>query len=178
MDMDMDLDLYLDMDMEMDLDLDMEMELDMEMDMDLDLDMDLEMDQDMDLDQEMDMEMDLEMDMLEKDIEKQIYDWLDIQCEFKGNVWIVKVQGTFDQAKRIRRSIKDGRQRNGISDIIAFGYGFFWAIEVKRPKARKNTTPAQRHFLEAAQANNQISFIATCIEDVRDRIDKIRPVHK
>lgn len=60
----------------------------------------------------------------------------------------------------------------GISDILGVTLeGKFLAIEVKLPGNRP--TPNQQEFLSKIKAFGGVAFVATCIEDVRDKLELV-----
>lgn len=94
------------------------------------------------------------------------------------DAWQIKVQGTYNAKRKNYLQPKTRFKRKGVSDIMAFGYGFAWFIEVKAPGKKKNTTEHQYRFLKAASDNCQQAFVADCLEDVEERVSQIRRVYR
>lgn len=106
--------------------------------------------------------------MLEKDIENQILQYLEVLNG--AHFWKVNTTGVWSE-KRGRFLQRSSKYRyKGIPDIIGFYRGKFVAIEVKTPKRRDQTTEDQKFFIDKAIENNQIAFVATSIDDVIDAL--------
>jgi penicillin-binding protein-related factor A (putative recombinase) len=113
----------------------------------------------------------------EKQIENAILEYLAMVPGFEA--WNVDTVGIFDPKTGGYRQKKKGPQQKGVSDIIGFYKGKFWAIEVKTPERmyRKDGTerkgavsPEQKHFIKTAQDNGQIGIVVTSVDEVHSAI--------
>jgi len=101
----------------------------------------------------------------ESEIQKAIIDFL---AALPGaEFWRVNTTGVYDVGRGKFRAYKGG-QYKGVSDIIGFYRGKFWALEVKTPERRGNLTHEQKHFLNCARANGQEAHVVTSLEDAME----------
>lgn len=96
----------------------------------------------------------------ERDIEKEILAYLKargVPC------WKIKVQGTYDPIKRVRRAHTASA---GVSDILGvLPDGTFLAIEVKTPTGV--VSEKQLTFLNSVNHSNGLGLIARSVDDVK-----------
>lgn len=96
------------------------------------------------------------MKVLEKDIQRQILDWLQWQgvyCWKNHSTGIKKENGSW---------IPVGKK--GVSDILGIlKGGIFLAIEVKSKRGK--ITVEQQEFLDSITTNQGIAFVARSLED-------------
>jgi len=107
----------------------------------------------------------------EKEIENAILDYLALVPGFEA--WKVDTVGVYDAQKGVRRKRSSKHRYKGVPDIIGFYKGRFWAVEVKTPKRRSQTTPEQAEFLKLATHNGQVAMVATSVEDVEKKIEEV-----
>lgn len=108
--------------------------------------------------------------MSEKAIENAILEYLAMVPGFEA--WKVDTTGIYDRKLNVYRKRNSKAHYKGVSDIIGFYNGKFWAIEVKTPKRKKQLTYDQRSFLMAANNNDQIGIVVTSVDDMIEAIKK------
>ena len=59
----------------------------------------------------------------------------------------------------------------GVPDVIGVYKGKFLGIEVKQPKKKGNVTRLQGEFINKLNDCGGISFVATCIGDVEEKLE-------
>lgn len=97
---------------------------------------------------------------LEKEIQKTILDWLELNKIF---AWTNKTQGTYDPVKKIFRKSKN--QMNGVPDILGIlPDGRFLAIEVKRKPNKPSAE--QIEFIGKAQSLGALCFVSYGLDDI------------
>ncbi len=107
--------------------------------------------------------------MLEKEIEHQILDYLNIERGLFA--WKNQSVGFFDTKRKIFRKPKSKYQIKGTSDIFCLGIpNKFLAIEVKTK--RGILRPEQRAFLERVSEKGHISVVARSLQDIKDFFTK------
>lgn len=99
---------------------------------------------------------------LEKDIEREILTWLNLQPRCKA--WKNKSQGTFDPTKGIFRRNGGAFTEKGTSDILGIYRGKMLCIEVKSAKGRLR--PEQKEFLQRMADLGAVCMMARSLEDV------------
>lgn len=105
-------------------------------------------------------------DMLEKDIQKQIMEWL----EYRPNCFVWRQNAGMRVGKYTNKVGQTSTHAfrsasvQGISDIIGIWHGRPLAIEVKQPK--KEPTPEQRQFLDRFRAAGGIAIVAHSLDEV------------
>jgi len=101
--------------------------------------------------------------MIEKEIEKQILDYLSLLPECF--VWKCNNFGTYGKF----RKAKSKHIINGVSDILGIYKGRFLAIEVKTKTGKTSTE--QDQFLENIRIQGGISFVARSLEEVKEYLE-------
>lgn len=97
--------------------------------------------------------------MLEKDIQKQIIDYLTIKNIFH---WRNNTTGIYDPVRHTFR--KNKNVMNGIPDIICIINGQFVGIEVKSETGKQS--PEQKKFEEMCVSKGGKYILARSVEDV------------
>ena len=102
--------------------------------------------------------------VLEKDIQDSILELLAYSriLAWRNNTGAAKFPGANGKDRFIRFS------RPGASDIFAIRKGQFIAIEVKKPG--KKPTEKQVEFLQEIEDAGGIGFVATSIDDVKQKL--------
>lgn len=106
---------------------------------------------------------------LEKDIEKEILTWLNLQQKCKA--WKNKSTGTYDPIRRCFRKNNGPFTEKGTSDIIGIYHGRMLCIEVKSAKGRLR--PEQKDFLQAMANLGAICILARDLRDVVVSLDSL-----
>jgi len=101
--------------------------------------------------------------MLEKEIEKQILDYLTLKGFY---AWKNPTIGLFDTKRGKFRKPNNKYLISGVSDIIAIKQGKVYFIEVKTDKGRQ--TPNQKLFESNIDVNGGVYILARSIEDLKD----------
>ena len=104
---------------------------------------------------------------LEKDIQKVICEWLQLNNLFFWRSNNIPVFGMNNGGKRTFRSLPKYTPR-GLPDLICIVMGKFIAIEVKRPGARLR--PEQAEFGARCIENGGIYWCVTDLSEVRSGI--------
>jgi penicillin-binding protein-related factor A (putative recombinase) len=99
--------------------------------------------------------------MKEKEIEKQILDWLETHSHCMA--WKNDTVGIFDPVKKIYRKPPKKGKRKGVSDILGIWNGKPLAIEVKSKTGRLR--PDQKEFLAEFEQKGGIAFMARSLDD-------------
>ena len=84
--------------------------------------------------------------------------------------WQIDTTGIYDPVKKTFRRKTSKFRVKGVSDIIGFYNGKFWAIEVKTPQRMGAVTKEQGEFLSIATIEGQVAMVATSVEDVELKI--------
>jgi hypothetical protein len=100
---------------------------------------------------------------LEKDIQREVCQWLDNMGFFFWRSNNIPVFGMNNGGKRTFRSLPKYTPR-GICDIIIVHEGVFIGIEVKRPKAKLR--PEQVNFMEDIIQNGGQYHVVTSLQDI------------
>lgn len=104
---------------------------------------------------------------LEKEIEKEVLTWLNLQYGCKA--WKNKSMGTFDPAKGVYRTQGGAFSEKGSSDILGIYRGRFLALEVK--SRRGTLRPEQKLFLDEMR---RLGAIAGVVRSLQDAIDLLQ----
>ena len=121
--------------------------------------------------------------MTEKEFQNFILEWLTAQgvC-----CWPVTTTAIFNKAKNCYMKPKNKHHIVGISDILGFYNGKFFAIELKRPKFSKKinnyverkdeellkmASPDQINFIEMVKRNGHVGFFADSISRIKIGLD-------
>lgn len=105
----------------------------------------------------------------ESEVQRQIL----IYLEYSKNLVPIFWRQNAGAIKTENRYIKLGKA--GVSDIIGILWdGRFLAIEVKTPQRRKNVSPAQEEFLNGVNKAGGVGFVATDINDVKDKLNELK----
>lgn len=100
------------------------------------------------------------MKLLERDIQKQITDWLSHRRIF----WYRNNTGAmYGEHKGKRWAVRFGVR--GAPDIVCVIKGQYIGIEVKRPGEK--LTEAQMNFAESLQLSGGLHTVASCVEDIQ-----------
>ncbi len=102
---------------------------------------------------------------LEKDIQKQISDWLKLH-----GATVVRVNSG---AMKVGNRFIKMNSEEGCSDLLVCWKGLFLAVECKRPK--NEATDKQQLFLDKVTKSGGIAIVATCIEDVAIALEMLKP---
>ncbi len=104
---------------------------------------------------------------LEKDIEREILDYLSILKRKHKHIhfWKQHTMGTFDPRKGVRRKSNSPYVINGISDIILIYHGAFIGLEVKTKNGRLRES--QQRFKNDVLNAQGIYEIVRSVDDVR-----------
>ena len=103
--------------------------------------------------------------MLEKDIEKQILEFLEAVGWL---AWKNPTVGVWDAKKQSYRMPKSRFQIRGVSDIIAIREGKVMFLEVKTAKGRQ--TKHQKMFQKRIEENGGHYFVVRSVDDTREAI--------
>lgn len=106
--------------------------------------------------------------LLEKDIQKLILDWL--QMQKKTYVWRQNSGAMYAESKTGRHGFKTASVK-GVSDIIGIWQGMPIAIEVKRPGEKP--TENQQEFMENFARAGGISICAHSLEEVKRSLKQV-----
>ncbi len=108
---------------------------------------------------------------LEKDIQREICDWLNLGgCFFWRSNNIPVFGRSNDGVKRFRALPK--YTPKGIADIICLVNGTFVALEVKRPNYWGKQSPDQEQFEINVKKNGGLYFVVRSLEDVKNIWEK------
>lgn len=116
--------------------------------------------------------------MTEKEIEKQILGWLNLQA----GVFAFKVNtvGVFDPTQKVYRKTSKYVVK-GTSDILAIAHGRFLAIEVKTPKtirsffsSKKEREVNQRRFLDEINQKGGVGMVTCSLDTVMKVLNIIK----
>jgi penicillin-binding protein-related factor A (putative recombinase) len=113
--------------------------------------------------------------MTEKQIEKQILQWLNLQP--KTFAFKINTVGIYDPKRNIYRKNLNPFVVKGTSDILGVRNGIFFAIEVKRPRAKRLTT-GQTAFLMKVVENGGLGICATSLAQVQAWMSLCFPLHQ
>lgn len=103
-----------------------------------------------------------QLTLSEKEIEKQILIWLNMQPHCKA--WKNKSTGTYDPVRQCFRRPSSRFTEKGSADILGIWGGYFLAIECKSAKGR--VSDDQKKWLKAMQALGAICIVARSLDDV------------
>jgi hypothetical protein len=109
---------------------------------------------------------------LEKDIQREICQWLDNMGFFFWRANNIPVYGMNNGGKFTFRSMPKYTPK-GICDIIVVHNGLFIGIEVKRPKAKLR--PEQEQFMEDVYSNGGLYHVVTSVQDLYSVMGKYVP---
>lgn len=101
---------------------------------------------------------------LEKDIQRQICDWLHEKNYFFWRSNNIPVFGRNNAGERTFRSLPKYTPR-GLPDIVILHKGKFIAVEVKRPGA--HLRPEQEKFGDNCMENGGIYLIITSLDELK-----------
>ena len=101
-------------------------------------------------------------DLKEKDIERLILEWLNVQPGCKA--WKNKSMGTYDPVRGVYRANQSRFSEKGSSDILGIWGGRMLCIEVK--SRRGTLRPEQKEFLDIMGKLGAITILARSLEDV------------
>jgi hypothetical protein len=101
-------------------------------------------------------------DLKEKDIEKLILEWLNLQPGCRA--WKNKSMGTYDAVRGCYRANHSKFSEKGSSDILGIWQGKMLCIEVK--SRRGTLRPEQKEFLETMNRLGAITLVARSLDDV------------
>jgi hypothetical protein len=104
---------------------------------------------------------------LEKDIQRQICEWLQLKKYFFWRANNIPVFGKNNAGARTFRSLPKFTPR-GLPDIMLINKGKFVAIEVKRPGAKLR--PEQAEFGMKCVSNGVSYITATGIENLQEQL--------
>ena len=107
---------------------------------------------------------------LERDIEKEILLWLNLQQKCKA--WKNKSTGTYDPVRRCFRKNSGPFTEKGSADILGIFHGRMLCIEVKSAKGRLR--PEQMEFLQSMADLGAICLVARSLHDVVLSLDALR----
>jgi hypothetical protein len=107
---------------------------------------------------------------LEKDIQRQICEWLQLKKYFFWRANNIPVYGKNNAGAKTFRSLPKFTPR-GLPDIMLINRGIFVAIEVKRPGAKLR--PEQAEFGAKCVLNNAHYLVATSIENLQEQLNLI-----
>lgn len=102
--------------------------------------------------------------LLEKDIQKQILDWLRLHGATAIRVNSGAMAGDYKGKKRFVRM----NDTVGCSDILCCWRGRFVAIEVKRPGNKP--TLDQESFLQTVERSGGLAIVAYSVDDVEKEL--------
>jgi hypothetical protein len=103
-------------------------------------------------------------DLKEKDIEKLILEWLNLQPGCRA--WKNKSMGTYDPVRGVYRANQSRFSEKGSSDILGIYAGKMLCIEVK--SRRGTLRPEQKEFLDTMRKLGAITILARSLDDVLD----------
>jgi penicillin-binding protein-related factor A (putative recombinase) len=106
----------------------------------------------------------MKMMQSEKQIENAVLQYLAMVPGFEA--WKVDTTGIYDAKRGAYRKRSSGTRYKGVSDIIGFYKGKFWAIEIKTPQRRNQLTDEQRSFLDMARRNGQVALVITSVDEM------------
>jgi hypothetical protein len=104
---------------------------------------------------------------LEKDIQRQICEWLQLKKYFFWRANNIPVYGKNNAGNKTFRSLPKFTPR-GLPDIMLINKGIFVAIEVKRPGMKLR--PEQADFGLKCVENNARYYVVSSIEDVENNL--------
>ncbi len=111
--------------------------------------------------------------MLEKEIESQILQYLNLQ----PGVFAFKINtvGIYDVKRKVYRTNRNPFVHRGTSDILCCVRGIFLAIEVKTPKtikaALKNTVSDQWAFINKVKASGGTAIMVSSLKEVEELLE-------
>lgn len=109
----------------------------------------------------------------ENDVVNAIFKYISIAYP-QVRIWQNKTTGVYSEAKGCYLMPRSRFFLRGVSDILGIiKGGRFLAIEVKSPNRKNNLSEDQKAFLDMINRMGGLAFVASSIDDVRERINAI-----